>query len=528
MRWEQLWRLLIIILFGAYFMAGILVYKDYGISTDEPTERESTFITIKYAMDTLGIDGQEGANGDLENYSDRYYGIVLQLPPTIAEWASNFPSWIMVYHMRHLWTFMVCFLGYICFYLMCRELLKSRWLSLAGTAMIAFYPRFFAEQFYNIKDMIFVSMVMISMYMTVRVIESQCSVFWTLLFVVVTALTTNVRIIGAIFPVLLLGYLWLTQILNRCEVDTGEKNHHTARTSILVIVGYWLTYVASMPILWKNPVKGILEVFINFSVYADWNGTIVFMGNIIGKNEIPWYYIPVWLLISLPIWYLVLLALTVVVFAILLIRKIERREKIQINSLFHNKYVLWAFLIGFLPWLAAVTAHWTLYNAWRHCYFILPPMVLVILFALARLMNDLRKDVVRKGLMLTMAFGLAVQVFWIIRNHPYEMVYLNAASRKWGADFDRDYWHLANLELCRYILENDDSETITMGTDNDIFLLLLNDEEKGRISMEDDPMYYLESYRGKTGSGSKMEGYEDYYSIIVDGYRIATIFKKKS
>lgn len=527
MRREWVQKLLIVILFGAYFMMGILVYKDYGISTDEPTERESTFTNLKYVMDTLGIDGLEGVNGDLENYSDRYYGIIMQIPPALIEWARDFPGGAEIYYMRHLWTFIVCFLGYICFYLMCREILKSRWLSLAGTAMIALYPRFFAEQFYNIKDMIFVSMVMVSMYMTVRVIESKCSVLWTLLFAVTAALTTNVRIVGIIFPVLLLGYLWLVKILNQCKQNIGEESCYVVRTSILVVVGYWLTYVASMPILWKNPVKGSLAVFTKFSDFDVWNGTIVFMGRIIGGDEIPWYYIPVWLLISLPVWYLVLLVLAAAEFVFAWIRKIKRHDKMQINVLFHNKYVFWAFLIGFLPWIATVAAHSTLYNAWRHCYFILPPMVLIILSGLRRLGNYMGKNMVQAGLTFIMVLCLAVQVCWIIKNHPYEMVYLNAAARKWGADFDRDYWHLANLRLCRYILEKDDSATITLGAASDRFLLFLSGEEKERISMEENPMYYLETYRGKTGNESEMEGYEDYYSITVDGYRIATIFKRK-
>ncbi len=529
MRREWIQRILIVILFGAYFMIGICIYKDYGISTDEPDERETTFTNLKYAMDTLGIEGLEGANGDLENYDYRYYGIAMQVPPALVEWAKDFPGGAQIYHLRHLWTFMVCFFGYICFYLMCMECFRSRGLSLAGTAMIALYPRFFAEQFYNIKDMIFVSMVMVSMYMTVRVIESKGSVFWTLLFAVAAALTTNVRIVGLIFPVLLLGYLWLVQILNRCGQNTGEKVCHGVRTSILVIAGFWVTYVASMPILWKNPVKGTLAVFTKFSDYDAWNGTIVFMGRIIGGDEIPWYYIPTWLLISLPVWYLVLLVLAVFVFGFVWFRKIKQHEKIQVNILFRNKYVFWAFLIGFLPWIATVAAHSTLYNAWRHCYFILPPMVFIILSAFARLRDYLGENRIRVGLTLAIVLCLTVQMCWIIKNHPYEMVYLNAASRKWGAEFDRDYWHLANLRLCRYILEQDDSEVITLGTDNNRFLLLLNTEEKERVSMEEEnPMYYLETYRGKTGNESVMEGYEDWYSITVDDYRIATIFKKKS
>lgn len=527
---KQEWRQkgLIIILFGIYFMAGILMYKDYGISTDEPDERESTFTNLKYAMDTLGIDGLDGANGDLENYDYRYYGVAMQIPPTLAEWARNFPGWIASYHMRHLWTFLVCFFGYLCFYLMCRELLKSRWLSLAGTAMIALYPRFYAEQFYNIKDMIFVSMVMVSMYMTVMVIESRYSVIWTLLFAITAALTTNVRIVGIIFPFLLLGYLWLTGFINRYGKNTEEKSSHIVRTSILTLAGYLATYIGFMPILWKHPLKEMLAVFTKFSDYDAWNGTIVFMGNIIGGDDIPWFYVPVWLLISLPVWYLLLILLAVIVLGFTFIRKWKRHEKFQISGLLQNKYILWAFLIIVLPWAATVIMHSTLYNAWRHFYFILPPIVFLILNALKYLQNHLKDSIVRLGVPIVLICGLFVQTGWIIRNHPYEMVYLNAVSRKWGAKFDRDYWHLTNLELCRYILEKDDGETITLGAASDRFLLLLSDEEKERISMEDNPMYYLETYRGKTGNGNEMEGYEDWYSITIDGYRIATVFKKKS
>lgn len=528
MRKEWMQRGFIIILFGVYFVIGILIYKDYGISTDEPDERETTFTNLKYAMDTLGIAGLEGANGDLEHYDYRYYGIAMQIPPALIEWAKDFPGGAVIWHIRHLWTFLVCFFGYVCFYLMCRELLKSRWLALAGTAMIALYPRFFAEQFYNIKDMIFVSMVMVTMYMTVRVIESRFSVIWTILFVISAALTTNVRIVGAVFPALLLGYLWLVQIMNWCGQKAGEKTENVVRTSVLILAGYWIFYVGVMPILWRNPIKETLAVFTKFSDYDAWNGTIVFMGRIIGGDEIPWYYIPVWMLVSLPVWYLVLLVLAVAVFTFAWIRKRKRHERMSLHVFFQNKYILWAFLISFLPWVATVVAHSTLYNAWRHCYFMLPSMVFIVLCALKYLRAYLG-NMARVGLAFVLVFCFMLQAGWIIKNHPYEMVYLNAVARRWGADFDRDYWHLANLELCRYILKNDDSDTITLGAASDRFLLLLSDEEKERISMEEEkPMYYLETYRGKTGNGNVMKGYEDFYSITVDGYRIATVFKRKS
>lgn len=520
-------RAIILTLFLLYLILGILIYRDYGISTDEPTERESTFTNIKYAMETLGYEGLNGVNGDLENYSYKYYGIAMQVPPALVEWAKDFPGGAAIFYYRHIWTFLVCFAGYICFYLMCREVFKSKWLSLLGTAMIALYPRFFAEQFYNIKDLVFVSMVMVSMFVTVRVIESNYSVFWTLLFAIVTALTTNVRIVGAIFPVLLIGYIWLIKILNKCGIETGEESKAVLRTSILTIVGYVLAYIAFMPILWKNPVQGILSVFTKFSDYDDWNGAVVFMGKIISGDEIPWYYVPVWMLVSLPVWYIVLFILITGALLFVVFQKLRKNEKLHFSMLIRNKYMVWAALIGFLPWFATVVAHSTLYNGWRHCYFVLPTLIFLILGGLKYFQPYLNKNkVARGGIILLSAGGLFLQMGWILKNHPYEMVYFNAVGRNWASDFDRDYWHLSMVELCRYILAHDESEKITLQAPNDIFMRFLSDEEKERISLEENSMYYIETYRGKTGNDSVMEGYEDYYSITIDGYRIATIFKR--
>ncbi len=519
-------KYIILILFLVYFVAGISVYKDYGVSTDEPDERESTFINIKYAMDFLGLEGLEGAHGDLENYDYRYYGISMQIFPAILEWAMHFPGDPVIYYIRHLWTFLVCYAGYVCFYLMCRRVFQSSWLSLLGTAMIALYPRFFAEQFYNIKDMIFAAMVMISMFVTVRLIESGYSIGWTLVFAVVTAVTANVRIVGVIFPMLLLGYIWLTGILEKCGVNPEEKNTHILRTSILVIAGYIIVYICLMPICWKDPLKGIVSVFTKFSDYDAWNGAIVFMGNIIGKDELPWYYIPVWLLVSLPVWYIILLILLLLTGAYLLIGKIKNHE-MSIKILMRHKYALWAFLIGFVPWIAAVVLHSTLYGGWRHFYFVLPPVVFVILYGLNYIrLHSGFSNVLKLGILSVSIIGLLLQTGWIVRNHPYEMVYFNSVGRRWGDSFDRDCWHLSETQLCRRILEEDDSKVISFNATSPIFMHILDEEERSRISLENDPVWFIETYRGRTGNNVQMEGYEEYYSVIVDGYKVATIFKK--
>lgn len=521
-------KYLILILFIIYFIVGLSFYKDYGISTDEPDERESTFTNIKYVMDFLGIEGLDGANSDLENYDYKYYGVAMQVIPALVEWGMHFPEEPAIWFIRHLWTFLVCCAGYICFYFMCRRVFSSRWISMLGTAMLALYPRFFAEQFYNIKDMIFAAMVMISMFATVMLIESRYSIGWTLIFVVVTAVTTNVRIVGAIFPVLLLGYLWLTGILEKYKINTGGKDDHIVRTSVLIIAGYIIVYITLMPVCWKNPLGEIISVFVKFSDYDAWNGAIVFMGNVIGKDEIPWYYIPIWLLISLPIWYIALLILAMGIYIFVLIRKVKKHE-MTVTGLMCNKYTVWAVLLCFIPWAAAVVLHSTLYGGWRHFYFILPPVVFVIISGLnyIRLHYELNR-VLKKGIVIISLAGLLLQTGWIIRNHPHQMIYLNSVGRKWGDSFDRDCWHLSETELCRRILREDKSEIISLNATSPIFMRILTEDERKRISIEENPVYYLETYRGKTGNDISMDGYEEYYSIVTDGFKVATIFKRKS
>ena len=521
MKKESVQKGIVLVLFIFLFVLGVCIYKNYGISTDEPRERETTFLNLRYVSE---MASDRSGSENLEDYSDKYYGVAMQAVPSVIEVFLGLgePD---VFLIRHLWTFAVCFVGYICFYLLCRKIRLSRGFSLLGTAMICLYPRFFAEQFYNIKDMMFTAMVMISMYFTVMVIENQYSILWMVMFSIVAALTTNVRIVGAIFPVLLLGYIWLEYLL------IGRKNKaifYALRASVLIVALYLGTYIFLMPSLWDNPIKGIGEVFIQFSNFDNWDGDIVFMGQIIKKADLPWYYIPVWLLISLPIWYWILFLTAAGTFAVRLARRVGESRKITAALFLENKYVIWAWAIAFLPWLAIVAVHSTLYNGWRHCYFLLPPLVLLTLEGLRyhciQWHNTRWKE---RIVLLIIVLGLANQIRWIIVNHPYEMVYLNAVGRYWGADFDRDYWYLASTNLSRYILEHDDSEKITINGGNSVFLSILENEEKARFVWEEEnPAYYIESYRAKTGNCAEKEGYEEYYAVIVDGYRVATVFKK--
>ena len=518
---------LIILAFAVYLVLGIGIYRDYGISADEPTERVSTLVNAKYIFEFLDIDkASEMEVPNLKEYKDRYYGTFLQMPTMIFE--LNNEDLRDVFYGRHLYTFGLCLVGYIAFFFMSKMLLKSNLLSVLGTAMIALYPRFFAEQFYNIKDMVFVSTFIMAMLATVKLIESKFKWNWIFCFAAVVAVSANVRIVGIIFLMLILGYLLVDYICVKIWPTSYERQcKHPIVCGVALVLLFLSAFVLILPITWGNPVRGIVDVFAKFSDFEDWNSTIVFMGKVIHKEELPWYYVPVWMVISIPAWYIILFVVAVIAGASLCITKIKNEDKIIPELFSKYKYVTWCAALLAGPWLGIVVLHSTIYNGWRHCYFLLPPLVLLILFGVDYLSKEKKKSIL--AILPIILCGLILQIGWIIKNHPYEMVYFNSIGKYFAQSFDRDYWHLSSLQAVQYILENEDSGKISVKTPgNDFYRYFLTDEERDRIIEEESPLYEIETYRGKIGNDIKKDGYREIYSIIVDDFKVATIYKKNS
>ena len=72
-RKEKLINVIIVMLLLAYFAVGVLVYRDYGISSDEPTERISTLVNVKYVLNFFGAD-------HMSEYDRHFFHRVFHIP----------------------------------------------------------------------------------------------------------------------------------------------------------------------------------------------------------------------------------------------------------------------------------------------------------------------------------------------------------------------------------------------------------------------------------------------------------------
>ena len=76
--------LLIIFVFFTFYIIGISIYDDYGLSWDEYNERISGFVSLNYIREILSYEIYQNFP-KLNNYLFAEYGVVFNLPMAFIE-----------------------------------------------------------------------------------------------------------------------------------------------------------------------------------------------------------------------------------------------------------------------------------------------------------------------------------------------------------------------------------------------------------------------------------------------------------
>ena len=181
----------------SYVLAGLWVYDDYGLSTDELTQRRHGQVSTRYIFELADVQPfatQLKYVHDLETYRWRNYGVAFQLPLTVFEVINDlsFPT-ILLY--RHYVNFLFFVVGVLAFYRLATESLGHWLYGAAGTLFFILMPRIFAESFYNPKDTIFLAAFTVALYFGFRYWRSK-SIVMGGFFGVTAAFAMNIRIVA--------------------------------------------------------------------------------------------------------------------------------------------------------------------------------------------------------------------------------------------------------------------------------------------------------------------------------------------
>ena len=370
-------NLLIFFIFLIYFIIGINIYKDYGISFDENINRDNGFVSLKYIFEKIGINADLSKFvvdiPNLSDYKDKAYGVVFDLPLAFFEFFFDIDNTRDAFLFRHLINFILFFISTVVFFILCNQIFQDKVLSLIGSLSLILSPRIFAESFYNPKDIIFMSLFIIATLFSIKFLrdKNNSSIILAAFF---TSLAVGVRIVGIYLPLITLFFF----LFNTDNTKTKFKIFSSIKY-LFLFLGF---LIFLWPFLWEDTFSNLLVAFNEFKNYP-WKGEILYFGKFINAEFTPWHYFFVWFLLTTPVIFSVIIIFGVIYTFFIFFRNLFQIEVIKNNNLWRENYEMFGIfflMVTITPILLVILFNSTLYSGWRQLYFLYPPLIILGLF----------------------------------------------------------------------------------------------------------------------------------------------------
>ncbi|MGQ0622022.1 MAG: hypothetical protein ACT4QA_19235 [Panacagrimonas sp.] len=427
---------------------GLMLSWNSGLSIDDAFEHDSFEINLSAVRDLL--NGTDPSMARLEAYRDRFYGIGFHALsyPLRAVIAPTFERYQGLSHRdallvgEHVATFLFfVFAGYAVW----RILLLAGMTRELATLFTLFFlgnPYLLGHGTFNIKDAPFMCAWILCTWRVLVVCLGlldgdqpvpRRNFFWLGL---ATGLLLSIRIAGGMIVIEYLIAIGLTlmaahrTVIQRWREVLVGLAIVTGTTALLT----WLAY----PIFWFAPWR-IFEA-IAFMSHHPWSGCSMTLGQCMPAQDLPWTYIPGWLVVKMSVVGL----LGLLVAAALVLRRIRSPDgagpALVLRLLLASPVVIILLLI-------AMKAH--LYNELRQVLFVVAALYLAAFVALARFPK------IAKPLVLG---SLAVGAIDHAMAYPYPYVWFNEVARLWPVDryYETDFWAMASREMTETLLDMGD------------------------------------------------------------------------
>ncbi len=387
-----------------FLIAGLAVLDDYGVTADEPWQR------------SIGLDSLRYLRGDwdaLPNDHNKFYGIAFEAPLLFIERAFGLQVDRDVHLARHLLTHLTLLIGGLFAYMLAHRLFGSRPLAVAAMLLFLLHPRLYAHSFFNSKDIPFLVMFMVALFLTHWAFKRDGVAAFALLGAAV-GLLINLRVMGVVLPAAVLALRALDLAFAQ---EWAERKRILVTTGVFALAGA-LTIYAILPYLWSDPIGRAAEWWATLSNHPN-KPTDLFRGTLYRSDDFPIEYLPVWFSISSPPFALLLGAAGAG--CVLLRGARSPRKALRSGGL---RFALLLVACFALPALAVMLPGGNIYNGWRQMYFLWAPFALLAVFGLHRLAGALGARA-RMAVYGAAGAGFAATVISMALIHPNEDVYFN-------------------------------------------------------------------------------------------------------
>ena len=458
---------------------------DYGVTTDEGAQRDLALATAAYVF-----DGDGALRGDYE----RNYGVAFELPLLFAERLLGLEDARDIHLARHYLTHAFFALGGFFCSLLAYRLTGSRLAALAALLLYLLHPRLYAHSFFNSKDVPFLAMFAICLFLAHRAFRRGGPGAFALCGIGVGVLV-NIRIAGVLLFAAVLGLRALDLLL---AADGGERRRVLATAGAFALCAAIALY-ATWPWLWADPLARFAEAWSAMASRPS-HGPQLFRGEWLAPEDLPPSYIPVWFSITAqPLALLLGLAGAAAAAGAVAARPIEALRNGD------RRFGLLLLACLALPPLAAVLLDSTLYNGWRHFYFLYAPWCLLAAIGLARLAAFAAArhgEGGRRAVHVLAVLGLAASLAPIVRLHPQQQAYFNLIVDRETPEHLRtqygiDYWGAPYRELLEHLLERwpDREIRVLDRHQHRINRAILPEAERRRVVLvQDAPDFHLTAF----------------------------------
>jgi len=446
-------RKIIFYLLAAFMLFAMLVIsRDAGISGDEEVHYKQSEMVYKY-FSTLGKDQ---TSLDTPKTHLKYYG---QTFDNLATGLTHLFGITDIYSFRHL---------------MCSV---SGWLTIVITALFAAYfsgygaailvlilfavsPGFLGHAQNNLKDIPFALAYISSVYFSLKLIfsETKPSRQTIILLILSIGLSIGIRA-GGLLVLFYLGFFTLLKI--GLDWFTSKKlDYQHLKKQLILFVGIsvagYLAGLITWPYALQNPV---VNPWKSYQVMTHFPTTVrqIFEGNFDWSDFHPWYYLPKYMVITIPI----------VVFAGIAAFFLNTQK--NYNKMQKFQLLLLAFTVLF-PLVYVILKGSNLYGSWRHFLFVYPGIILISALGIHAFFVRFKQRMIRIPAILILLLLIIHPVRFMASNHPYYYLYYNqivGGLKGAYGNYETDYYYHSMREgaewLQEYLKNKPDTGQIVVG-----------------------------------------------------------------
>jgi len=436
---EQMLKRIFWVLLAVILVYMLISVPQYGITGDDITQwRYGGFVWdyIKtFGANKAVLTDDAVISKNMEYYGGFFDGFAAML--------------ISIFHpkdeflLRHIWATLFGFTGILATGLLAKEF--RGWLAaILAVVFIFFTSRYLGESFNNPKDPPFAATYMLALYAMIVWLKNIENLKWkhSVLMGLAIALCLSTRIGG----LLLVAYLFLFYAVTLWQKKLyKEKSFGNSVKHLLVagFIGYfgailWWPYALEAPL--SNPLEA-LRVMSSYPLLVK----MLFEGHRIMTSQVPWYYLPKWIMIGLPLYLLIgFLGGCVLI--------------VKISKKFNTPFLWMVIFATIFPVLYILYQHAVLYDGLRHAMFIIPPMVVVAALFFDYMAEVITNKAARYAFAAVTLALIALPARFMFANQPNEYVYFNELEggiKNAYGNYETDYYMNSIKQGYKWLIENE-------------------------------------------------------------------------